>query len=129
VTVATIVLVVAALVMVVSGVLGLIGRLPPNGVIGIRTRFTRASDANWYAVHRAGAPWLIFGGVAAFVIGTAFLPFMAIGKLSDGGALAVVIVVLVLTMIAAVGAWLFGTWGARRGVLASGVPERGHKRY
>lgn len=52
------------------GIAGLIaaGQLPRNGLVGIRTRSTRRSDAAWEAGHRAAAPTLRISGVAALVL-------------------------------------------------------------
>jgi uncharacterized membrane protein len=119
-----IVIILAGLALVVVGYLGLTSKLAPNHFAGIRTRFTRASESNWYAAQRAGAPWMIFGGVAAMMAGLAFLPFVIAGKLSTGPALAINIVLLAIIVISAIGAWVFGQWGARHDVLGPGFPKQ-----
>lgn len=118
-----IVLVLGAVAFVVIGVLSLLQKLPRNAIVGIRTPFTLESDRNWYATHRAGAPWMIFGGVAVMMASIAFLPFALIGKLSDAAALTIIIILTVLLLVSAIGAWLFGTWGARHDVLGTGFPK------
>ena len=106
---------IAAVALVVLGWLGLIGKLPPNGVAGIRTPFTRASDANWYATHRAAAPLLIFGGVASLMAGLAFLPFTIAGNVSNEVAGTVSLILAVVLAASAIAGWLFGTRSARMG--------------
>lgn len=62
-------------VLVLMGVYGAQGRIKPNEFFGIRTRFTRSSDAAWYAVHEASARWSILAGIALLpaVVLTPFL--------------------------------------------------------
>ena len=101
------------ILFIVLGWLAWFEKLPPNGVAGIRTRYTRASAENWYRTHHAAGPMLIFGGVAATMAGLAFFPFSVAGKLSNGLALAVVIAVGILLLVTALGSWLFGTRASR----------------
>lgn len=117
-------LIVVGLVVVVLGFLGLVGKLPRNHVAGIRTRYSLASDRNWYATQRAGAPWLIFGGVAVVIVGLAFVPFVFAGKLSTTPATAVTIVLVAILIITGLGAWFFGEWGAKHDVLGPGMPKQ-----
>lgn len=35
------------------------GDLPPNPMVGVRTKYTMASDQAWFAAHRAAAPQLV----------------------------------------------------------------------
>lgn len=44
------------------------GRLPRNGVIGLRTRHTMSSDAAWHRGHVAAAPWLKAAGRIGWVV-------------------------------------------------------------
>jgi uncharacterized membrane protein len=104
---------VAGVLFVVLGWMGLLGKLPPNHIAGIRTPFTMRSEQNWYATHRAAAPLLIFGGVAATMAGLAFFPFAAAGKVSDALAASVCVAVAVLLGVTAITGWLFGTRRAR----------------
>lgn len=103
----------AGSLFIAIGILGLLERLPPNGLAGIRTRYTRASRENWYRTHRAAAPLLIFGGVAVTMAALAFLPFAVAGKLSDRVVAVVVAVFAGVLLAVAVAAWLFGTHQAR----------------
>ncbi|MGH2632005.1 MAG: SdpI family protein [Tepidiformaceae bacterium] len=105
---------VVGLVTVVLGWMGLNGSLPRNHFAGIRTRFTQSSDAAWKATHRAGGPYLIFGGVAAAMVALAFLPFAAAGKVSTGIASVAVIVAATVLVVAAVAGWQIGVRTARR---------------
>ncbi|GHC75403.1 hypothetical protein GCM10007079_10610 [Nocardiopsis terrae] len=54
----------AAVALVAMGVLGARRRIGPNELFGIRTRYTRSSDAAWYAVHEACARWSVLAGLA-----------------------------------------------------------------
>lgn len=104
---------IASALFVGIGWLGLLGKLPPNGAVGIRTPFTRQNDENWYATHRAAAPILIFGGVAALMAGVAFLPFTLAGKVPNGLAGAVCIAIAIVLVTAALASWVVGTRSAR----------------
>ncbi|WP_051468999.1 SdpI family protein [Actinomadura oligospora] len=65
-----IVLAVAGLAVVVSGLAAGAGRLRRNAFVGIRTRTSMSSDEAWDIVHRAGGPWLTAGGLALLIGGT-----------------------------------------------------------
>ncbi|WP_322796146.1 SdpI family protein [Tepidiforma sp.] len=88
-------------------------RLPRQHIAGIRTPYTLSSDERWRAVHRFGAPYLIFGGVAVAAGSLALLPFAIAGRLpgtfSAGAALAMAIVMVT----AALAAWQLGVRSAR----------------
>lgn len=104
----------AALLLTVVGFLGLTGKLPRNGWVGIRTPYSMRSDEHWLATHREGAAYLIFAGVAAFATGAAFVPFALFGKIEDPLAVAVLLGQAGLILIGAVASWLIGTSRARR---------------
>ncbi|MCC6382922.1 MAG: SdpI family protein [Dehalococcoidia bacterium] len=104
---------VAGSVVVAVGLLALLGRLPPNSYAGIRTPYTRSSPENWYRTHRAGAPLLIFGGVAVVMAALAFLPFALAGKLADVLTAGVSLGAAALLAGCAVAAWLIGTRQSR----------------
>ncbi|MBA0053572.1 SdpI family protein [Streptomyces sp. AJS327] len=95
-----------ALLTGAMGLLGQRGRLRPNGFFGIRTRTTRASEANWYHVHRRAARGsLIAGGVLLF--GTVLLPlFPGLGQ----------VITLGVSLVLYVGLLLVATWRAQRGL-------------
>lgn len=103
----------AGITYIVLGCMGLLGKLPPNSFAGIRTRTTRASDAAWYAAHRASAPLFIFGGVAIASAGLAFLPFSLTGNVPDGLALSVTIALAVVALLTALVGARTGTKAAR----------------
>ncbi len=91
------------------GLLGLLGRLSPNSLAGIRTAYTRASDENWYAVHRFGGPLLLFGGIPVVSVSLALLPFAAAGKVPDAVTLGAGAGGAAVLAISAVAAWWYGT--------------------
>lgn len=97
----------------VIGWMSLVGSLPPNSFVGIRTPYTRKSPENWLATHRAAAPILIWVGVAALAAGLAFLPFAFLGVLGDGLVLGLVIGLGLLLLVGAITSWLYGTRSAR----------------
>lgn len=110
----------ALLVMTLGGIAGatigwfsLTGKLPPNRWAGIRTPYTMSSSERWYAAHRAGAPWLIFGGVATAMTGLAFTPFALAGKVPAGLALAVLLGCAAILLVSAIGSWQFGVGRAK----------------
>ena len=111
------------ILMVVVGWMGLIGNLPRNHIAGIRTPFTQSSDEAWKATHRAGAPYLIFGGVAAAMVALAFLPFAAAGKVSNGIAQVAVLVAAMALATAAVAGWQVGVRTAKRELVAAESDE------
>jgi uncharacterized membrane protein len=74
------------------GVLGLLGRLAPGSLVGIRLSVVTQSEAAWNAAHLAAAPMLIFGGAGVFAVAAAFAPFAMAGKIGTFGALLVVMV-------------------------------------
>lgn len=103
-----------ALLLTAVGLLGLVGKLPPNGWAGIRTRYTRSSPDAWYRTHREAAPLLIFGGIAASAAGLAFLPFALAGRIAPALIVAVVLAEAAVVVVVAVLAAIVGTSRARR---------------
>ena len=85
-----------ALVVLWIGWLGYIGKLKPNRFVGIVTGYTRESEENWRAVHRAAGPFLVLGSVAAVAAGLAFLPFALTSNVPGGLLLAVIIAQVVI---------------------------------
>ena len=53
-----------ALVVGATGLLGLLGRLPGNGVLGVRTPETRRSPEAWLVANKAAGPGFLAAGVA-----------------------------------------------------------------
>lgn len=100
--------------LVTVGLLGLLGKLPPNHIAGIRTPYSLSSPERWYAVHQAGSPIMIFAGVAIVSAGLAFLPFVITGKISNPVAAVVLVVMATFTLAAALSSWRVGTAAARR---------------
>ena len=93
-------------------------KLPRNTWAGIRTPYTMANDQQWKAVHRFGAPYMIFGGVAAFAGALAMLPFALAGKLPDAFAAAVLLVLALVLGSTALLSWQFGVRAAKRNLAA-----------
>ena len=94
---------VIGLVFVGTGVAATSGRLPRNGVLGIRTHATMASDHAWKVAHHAAA-WSFYAGGAVMLASAAILMAgrarmnKATGLLALGGPAVMAIVVLI-------GAW------------------------
>ncbi|MEP7215465.1 MAG: SdpI family protein [Anaerolineaceae bacterium] len=105
---------VAGVLFLVIGWMGLVGSLPPNHLVGIRTPYTHKSAENWFATHRAAAPVLIWVGVAVLAAGLAFLPFALLGVLGDRLVLGLVSGLGMMLLVGAVASWLYGTRTARR---------------
>jgi len=61
--IAGIALIIGGVAIVGAGALGKAGRLSRQSIVGIRTKSTMASDEAWFAAHRAGAVWVMAGGV------------------------------------------------------------------
>ncbi|MEV5572750.1 SdpI family protein [Spirillospora sp. NPDC052269] len=64
-----IVLAVAGLAVLVSGLAAASGRLRRNAFVGIRTRTSMSSDEAWAIVHDAGGPWITAAGLALLIGG------------------------------------------------------------
>ena len=45
------------------------GRIPPNAIYGVRIKKSFESEANWYAINRYGAVWLMGYGAAFVLLG------------------------------------------------------------
>lgn len=64
------------------GVLGTLGRLPPNSLVGVRTKSTARSRQAWYAGQRSAGPWLLSGGLTAALMLFGFWQTMGADALS-----------------------------------------------
>lgn len=62
-----IILALLGLVLVAGGIASIAGKLPMNQLIGIRIPSTMMSDAAWEAAHKSAGPFLVLGGLCAFV--------------------------------------------------------------
>lgn len=94
-------------------------KLPRQHWAGIRTAYSMENDAQWKAVNRYGAPYLIFGGVAAFAGALAMLPFAVAGALPDAFAASVAVALAIMLAGAALLGWVLGTRSARASLPAA----------
>ena len=112
--VVVVVLAVLALVVGVTGLLALLGRLPGNGVLGVRTPETRKSPEAWQTANRAAGPAFL---VAGLVLGLGALALGLIGGWV--GALVVVVALLaslaLLNVAGLAGSRAAAVWKATRG--------------
>ncbi|MGE0598433.1 MAG: SdpI family protein [Dehalococcoidia bacterium] len=103
----------ASMGIIMVGWQGWMGKLPRQHFAGIRTPYSMANDEQWKAVHRFGAPYLIFGGVAAFSAALALLPFAIAGVLPVGFVSASVIAIAAVLGGSALLSWRKGVTGAK----------------
>lgn len=101
-------------VLLTIGILGLVGKLPPNHFAGIRTQYTMSSPDVWYAVHRAGSPVMVLCGVAVVSVGLAFLPFAITGNIPSGLGAIVLAALAVFTLVSVLASWRNGVAGAKK---------------
>jgi uncharacterized membrane protein len=102
-----------AAVVTMVGWYAWLGKLPRQHIAGIRTPYTMANDEQWYATHKYGAPYLIFGGVATLAMSLAVLPFAIAGALPGAFSAAVLLAGTMVLLTAAIGSWYFGVKAAR----------------
>jgi len=107
------VLLAGSVVVCVVGWLALQGKLPRQHWAGIRTPYSLANDEQWFAVHRYGAPYLVFGGVAVFSMAAALLPFSLAGKLPPGFSFAALLAAALVMVGSALLSWRMGVRGAK----------------
>ncbi|MCQ4624336.1 SdpI family protein [Corynebacterium sp. CCUG 69979] len=98
-----ILLIIAALALLIPGVLATAGRLPGNSVVGLRVPEVRKDEEVWDTAHKVVGPFLILAGVA-LAFGAAF-SFIAHGWLWA----APVLLIIAAVVAVAVG----GNQGAR----------------
>jgi uncharacterized membrane protein len=90
------------LLLAVTGMLGMTGRLPKNDWFGIRMHVVMSSDAAWLAGHRAGGPWLLAGGLVALAAGVGLL---VARPDATTGSRVVTLSLLAALLLAGVAAW------------------------
>lgn len=95
------------------GWLGWQERLPRQHIAGIRTPYTLSSDERWRTVHRLGAPYLIFGGVAVAAGSLALLPFAIAGRLPNAFSIAAALAMAIIMALSTLAAWQLGVRAAR----------------
>lgn len=84
--------------LLVTGVLAVVGRLPRNDWIGLRLHELMRDERSWAAGHRAGAPWLVAGGLVDTIAGAALvLDRDLLGSPSAVGVTLVIVAVLAYT--------------------------------
>jgi len=88
-------------------------KLPRQHWAGIRTPYAMANDEQWKAVHRFGAPYMIFGGVASFSAALAVLPFSIAGVLPEVFAAGVMLACAIILGVTAIMSWQFGVRAAK----------------
>ena len=103
------------------GWLGWQEKLPRQRWAGIRTRYALANDEQWKAVHRYGAPYLIFGGVAAFAGALAMLPFAIAGALPAAFGASVLIALGLIIGVSALMSWVLGVRAAKASLPSQSV--------
>jgi uncharacterized membrane protein len=104
----------ASLALVAVGRLSTAGRLRPNPWAGIRLPSTMASDAAWYAAHRAAGPVLTAGGTASAAVA---IVGVLVGLASPASGLALVMVAIGVLLVATV-------WSGVRGHRAAAALPR-----
>lgn len=90
------VLLLGGLIVSVAGWFGWKGRLPRNGMLGIRVPSTMRSDEAWKTAHVAAGLWIILSGVPMIAVGVMTL---ATAQTDDVLTLGAAIAALVLVLI------------------------------
>lgn len=88
--------------LLVTGVLAITGRLPRNDWIGLRLHEVMRDEVAWRMGHRAGGPWLVAGGVVDTVVGAGLLLWH--DRLSSPSRIAIQLI-LVAVVAYTVAAW------------------------
>jgi len=90
------------LLLAITGVLGMTGRLPKNDWFGIRMHVVMSSDAAWLAGHRAGGPLLLAGGLVALAAG---VTLVVVRPDAATGARLATVSLIVAFLLSGVAAW------------------------
>ena len=88
---------VVGIIYIGLGIPLLLGRIPPNGWYGCRTKKTLSSEEVWYPVNRITGRYMIISGVA--VILTALGVFVFRRLLGPNHGAAILLVILVLSVL------------------------------
>ena len=72
-------------------------RVPPNGIYGIRTKASFASESDWYRINWVGGRYLAVSGFMIVIVGAIgfFLPLSMFGAYSIGAATVTLLAVFV----------------------------------
>lgn len=72
-------------------------RVPPNGIYGIRTKASFASESDWYRINSVGGRQLAVSGGILFIVGVVglFLPASMLGAYAIAAAVVTLLAVLV----------------------------------
>ena len=98
--------------MVVTGWLGLVGRLPKNDWVGMRLHVVMRDEETWRIGNRAAAAWLIGGGLLELVGGMVLV--VAHGRVVPGAPLPLLLVGFAVAVFG-VAAWRAQDAVRRRG--------------
>ena len=112
-TIIGILLIVFTVALLIPGVLATAGKLPGNGVIGLRVPEVRKHESTWRQAHRVTGPFWVLAAVA-FAIGAAFA-FIAYGWMW--------ILVAVAVIAALVSISVGGNFGARAAALVDAARD------
>lgn len=97
-------------------------KLPRQHWAGIRTGYSLANDEQWKATNRYGAPYLIFGGVAAVAGALAMLPFAIAGALPTGFGTSVLIALGMIIVVSVLMSWVLGVRAAKASLANQTAP-------
>lgn len=72
-------------------------RVPPNGIYGVRTKASFASESDWYRINAIGGRYLAVSGFFIFLIGVVgfFLPASSRDPYSIGAGVATLLSILI----------------------------------
>jgi uncharacterized membrane protein len=87
----------AGLLIFATAIPLILRRVPPNGIYGVRTKASFASESDWYRINAIGGRYLAVSGVLIFIVGGVgfFLPVSMQNAYSVGSAIITLLAVLV----------------------------------